>query len=254
MSEPTFFAVARRPRWIVALLLALSVAAIFASLAGWQADRTYRYIPKAPDFQPVVALKDLAKSSSSFLPNQADRPVTTQIGFIPGLAWVITNRYQLDGAGGTKNGFWVMRAGITEQGKFIPVAMAWFATEDEAARKATEVRAQVEDMSLSTISGIYEPSEDPRPSRGNTFDSVSVAQLINQPGLSESVDAYAGFLILQEPTFYGEKILIGQNPGEETFNWLTAFYAIEWTLFAGFAVFLWGRLVQDEVVRERNER
>ena len=31
------------------------------------------------------------------------------------------------------------------------------------------------------------------------------------------------------------------------------FYAIEWVVFAGFAVFLWYRLVKDAVQREREE-
>ena len=34
-------------------------------------------------------------------------------------------------------------------------------------------------------------------------------------------------------------------------NWLTLFYAAEWVLFAGFAIFLWGRTVKDAVERER---
>jgi hypothetical protein len=31
-------------------------------------------------------------------------------------------------------------------------------------------------------------------------------------------------------------------------NWLSAFYFLEWLLFAGFAVFLWWRLVKDELI------
>jgi hypothetical protein len=34
-------------------------------------------------------------------------------------------------------------------------------------------------------------------------------------------------------------------------NWLSAFYAAEWVLFAGFAVFLWGRTVKDALDAER---
>jgi hypothetical protein len=35
----------------------------------------------------------------------------------------------------------------------------------------------------------------------------------------------------------------------EKINWLSAFYFLEWMLFAGFAVFLWWRLVKDEIIR-----
>jgi surfeit locus 1 family protein len=37
------------------------------------------------------------------------------------------------------------------------------------------------------------------------------------------------------------------------FNWLNVFYAIEWVVFAGFAVFLWFRLVRDAFEREHEE-
>jgi hypothetical protein len=36
-------------------------------------------------------------------------------------------------------------------------------------------------------------------------------------------------------------------------NWLNVFYALEWTFFAGFAVFLWWRLVRDAQQREIEE-
>jgi hypothetical protein len=33
-------------------------------------------------------------------------------------------------------------------------------------------------------------------------------------------------------------------------NWLNVFYAVEWVVFAGFAIFLWYRLLRDEWMRE----
>ena len=253
MSQPTFFKVATRPKWIGALLLALAVAAIFASLAQWQADRTYRYVPKAPVNQQIVNLGDLAKSSAPFEANQVDRLVEVQATPLPGIAYVVADRIQLDGVGGSKNGYWLIRPATTDQGKFVVLALGWFATEEEATAKAKEFQGLAEDMMLHTYKGIYEPSEDPRPAHGIVFPTLSLAQLVNQPGLPENIDAYAGFVIVQEPEEFGEAILIGQNPGSTIFNWLTAFYAIEWTLFAGFALFLWARLVKDEAIREGSE-
>jgi len=40
---------------------------------------------------------------------------------------------------------------------------------------------------------------------------------------------------------------------EVTINWLNIFYSIEWAVFAGFAVFLWFRLVKDAWEREQEE-
>ncbi|WP_054821545.1 hypothetical protein [Arthrobacter sp. JCM 19049] len=36
-------------------------------------------------------------------------------------------------------------------------------------------------------------------------------------------------------------------------NWLNVFYGIEWVVFAGFAFFLWYRLVRDDYQRELDE-
>lgn len=254
MSESTFFKVATRPKWILALLLSLGVAAIFASLAQWQADRTYRYVPKVSTEQTLVPLSKIAEAAQPISSKQVDRLVEVLATPIPGEAYVITNRIQLDGNGGSKNGFWLVRPATTDGGKYVLLALGWFATEQEAAATANAIHGMAEDMMLHNYQGFYEPSEDPRPSRGITFDSISIAQLINQPNLPENISAYPGFVIVQQPTTVGEKIVIGANPGETVFNWLTAFYAVEWTLFAGFAVFLWGRLVRDEVNRERSER
>ncbi len=41
---------------------------------------------------------------------------------------------------------------------------------------------------------------------------------------------------------------------EVQFDWLNLFYAIEWAVFAGFAVFLWYRFVKDAWEREEEDR
>jgi hypothetical protein len=40
---------------------------------------------------------------------------------------------------------------------------------------------------------------------------------------------------------------------DATYNWLNIFYAIEWIVFAGFAFYVWYRLVRDRVEREIDE-
>jgi cytochrome oxidase assembly protein ShyY1 len=253
MPKQTFLKEATKPKWIAGLLLTLVVAAAFASLAQWQAERTFRFVPKTPEVQVAVPLKELAEPTSPFLTKQADRLVELQATFIAGQAFVVTNRIQLDGQGGSKNGAWLIRPAITEDGNLITLALAWFETAEEAEAVAEIYKYGLEDTSSQTLEGIYQPSEDPLPADGITFDSLSIPQIINQPGLPDSIISYAGFVISQNDFNEGERIRIGVNPGENTFNWLTAFYAAEWVLFAFSALFLWGRLVQDEVNRQNRE-
>ena len=251
MSKPTFLKVATRPKWVGALVLALAVAAVFALLAQWQADRSFRYVPKTPTDQTLVKLEDIAETSSPFLTTQADRLVSVVASVDH--CFVVSNRIQLDGKGGSKTGFWVVHTATTSGMKFIALATGWFATATEASDYCINVPKSFDPAAPVTFTGIYEPSEEARVSNGIFFESLSIEQLINQPDLPDRVDAYAGFIIVKEPAAVGEPIVIGNNPGENVFNWLTAFYAIEWTLFAGFAVFLWARMVKDEVIRESAE-
>jgi cytochrome oxidase assembly protein ShyY1 len=253
MPKQTFLKEATKPKWIAGLLLTLVVAGAFASLAQWQAERTFRFVPKTPEVQVAVPLKELAEPTSPFLTKQADRLVELQATYIAGKAYVVSNRIQLDGEGSTKNGAWLIRPAITEDGDLITLALAWFETNEEAEEIAGQYKHGLEVLSLQSLKGFYQPSEDPLPAAGIRFDSLSVPQVINQPGLPDSVTSYAGFVIVQNDFYKGERILIGVNPGENTFNWLTAFYAAEWVLFAFSALFLWGRLVQDEVNHQNRE-
>jgi surfeit locus 1 family protein len=60
---------------------------------------------------------------------------------------------------------------------------------------------------------------------------------------------YGGYLVLAEPVAGLEAIRADAPQREVTLNWLNVFYAIEWVLFAGFAIYLWYRLVRDAVER-----
>ena len=42
---------------------------------------------------------------------------------------------------------------------------------------------------------------------------------------------------------------IGPQPPAGKINWLNLFYAAEWVVFAGFALFIWWRLVKDDYRR-----
>jgi hypothetical protein len=83
---------------------------------------------------------------------------------------------------------------------------------------------------------------------------MSVAQLIN---LNPSdLPAYSGFMAVTKPNLYTkipgvEQITIGLAKSDSQLNWLSAFYAIEWAVFAGFAVFMWWRLLADAYQKQQ---
>jgi hypothetical protein len=46
---------------------------------------------------------------------------------------------------------------------------------------------------------------------------------------------------------------IGPQPPAQQVNWLNLFYSVEWVVFAGFALFIWWRLVKDDYRRDLEE-
>jgi hypothetical protein len=89
------------------------------------------------------------------------------------------------------------------------------------------------------------------PTKPYLLESFSLAQLVNLYE-GENVNSLAGFMVLDaDPGFGLERIVIAPPEAGTQVNWLTLFYALEWALFAGFAVFLWWRLVEDARIREQ---
>ena len=89
------------------------------------------------------------------------------------------------------------------------------------------------------------------------LDSVSSAQLSNLWDLQ----LYSGFVTIHElaneqgPVVQPglELVHVGTPEQEAQVNWLNVFYGIEWVVFAGFAFFLWYRLVRDDYQRQLDE-
>jgi hypothetical protein len=93
-----------------------------------------------------------------------------------------------------------------------------------------------------------EEGEDPQ-----AMTTVAVAHLINVWSDYDDRPVYFGYVTTTEPVAGLDAIVSPPPLQEAELNWLNVFYAVEWVVFAGFAVFLWFRLVKDAVQREREE-
>jgi hypothetical protein len=108
------------------------------------------------------------------------------------------------------------------------------------------------------------PSEAPlagKAPKPGEASAVSVAELINYWGVS----SYPGFVSATAEVVGGKDVSaaavpgnllpldIGPQPPSQQINWLNLFYSIEWVVFAGFALFIWWRLVKDDYHRDLEE-
>jgi len=239
--KPSFFAVARRPKWIAGLLIAFLVAGTFAALMQWQFSRTFVKVGVDFDLEPV-AISELA-GPERLVPGSYDRLVTATVVTDPNNAFVISDRIQVRNQEEI-DGYWlVINSFEIETGASLTLAVGF--SEDSAS-----LRGAVVPEGEFEIVGYLEPSEAVADGTEMTLGSVALSQLVNLYS-EEPFESFPAYVILQEGIDLDtELISIGIQDETVEINWLTAFYAIEWLLFGLSAFYLWWRLVMDQVARE----
>ncbi|WP_309713938.1 SURF1 family protein [Pseudolysinimonas sp.] len=232
-----FWATARTPRWIAALLLSLGIAAAFAALGQWQLDRSIENVQVIEiDTETAVPLEQIAEPGSGMTDAQQGRTVTVEGEFVRGEFVLLSDR----GDGQGSRTMWLVGHLVTDEGVSLAVAIGTTPTSIQPLSLKPERAEWV---------GRYLPSEEPQSSdfENGERSALAVPELINlwaDPG-----PVYAGYLVLAEPVD-GLGVIRADAPEREvTLNLLNVFYAIEWVLFAGFAIYLWYRLVRDAVER-----
>ena len=236
--------VARRPRWIGILVVCLAVAAAFAALGQWQLGRAVedgKIIVR--ETEKVVPLDSVAEPQQGVSTKASGQLVEFDGRVVDGDFVVVGERFNEGRAG-----YWLI-ARVEAREATIAVALGWAPSREAAASAASKV-----DLGERSFSGRYLATEPPQEDdfEGGEQRSVSVAALVNQwREAPETV--YGGYLTMDAATPGLETIDSPAPRSDVELNWLNIFYAIEWVIFAGFAIFLWFRLVKDEWEREQEE-
>jgi surfeit locus 1 family protein len=240
--------VARRPRWIVALLLALGVAAAFAALGQWQIGRAVATATVVVyPTEKVVPLSSVATPEKEVTDRAAGQMVSIVGRRVAGDTYVVSDRVNF----GT-TGYWVIGHVVAANGASLAVALGWAPTKARAdvAAAALSVGAP-----SATIVGRYNPTEPPDQEdfEHNVRSVVSIPALINEWKTVPTV-SYGGYVVLKKAPAGLTTIQSPRPVNDVTLDWLNVFYAIEWAVFAGFAIYLWYRLVKDAWDREEEQR
>jgi len=255
----TLFSVMRRPRWIAALVLALAIAAIFAGLGQWQLERAVSsgQVDDRPT-ETVQPLTSVASPQQPVLAVEAAQRVSTSGIFEPADYGILADRLN-DGL----SGYWVVgHLAVDEPGApALAVALGWAPDRDTAVAVRDALAAQPRASGPEAVDGRYvDPDapnvDDAEKSEGGRYDltTMSPAAFVNiWTALSESTDVYGGYVISSTAPD-GLDVIDAPEPDRSVeLNWLNIFYAAEWVIFAGFAVFLWYRLARDAWEREKEE-
>lgn len=245
------FKTALKLKWIGALLAALAIATGFVALSGWQFGASESEpIVKVDKTEKPVELTKHQDIGTELLGTKADQIVTFTGEFVPGTDQLIADRIE-DG----KKGVWVIsefKVDGAKQDAGVAVVRGW---QPEETTPSAAPTGELQ------ITGRLLPSEGPENEhdlRSKTLPTIASAQLAN---IWDSV-LYDGFISAHEiTTVKGENvqqpgidmIYVGPQPQEAQINWLNVFYGIEWVVFAGFAIFLWYRMVKDDYQRDLDE-
>lgn len=238
------------------------ISGVFVLLSQWQFGRsTQPEAPVNPATEQVQPLTQTLEPGDFFHGTDADQMVSAQGTYDPAKQVLVPGRLH-DG----NTGYWVVSAfavsgaptlsgvGASPQ-TWIPVARGWVADPADAGDPPS---GTVE------LTGRLLPSEAPLAGTAaapGQATAVSVAELINY----WEVSSYPGFVAATAEVANGADVSaaavrgdllpldIGPQPPAQKINWLNLFYSLEWVVFAGFALFIWWRLVKDDYHRDLEE-
>jgi hypothetical protein len=135
----------------------------------------------------------------------------------------------------------------------LPVALGWSETEKQAKDAAAAL--EKEPPASVTVTGRYLVSEAPQDTdfEHGKLSTLAAGSILNIWKSVDPAGIYGGYLVIHSDVAGLERIDSPVPTSDVELNWLNIFYAIEWIVFAGFAFFLWYRLVRDAWEREVEE-
>jgi cytochrome oxidase assembly protein ShyY1 len=261
---------ALRPRSILALIVSLGLAVGFVLLSQWQLESSEQSRTVADPAKDVaVPLTEAAEAGAPVTAAQADQLVTVTGDYRDGSTVLVPGRLQ-DGT----EGWWAVTAlDVPDTGQLWPDAGGELTLAVARGWTADPATVPEEPAGAVDVVGRYLPAEGPVPGAdlpAGQVGTVSPAQLTNRwdaPLWSGYLAAFAEnpasapFQLAGDGTLAPDAALldpglsrldIDQQPTDESVNLLNLFYAVEWVVFAGFALYIWWRFVRDEWQREQN--
>jgi cytochrome oxidase assembly protein ShyY1 len=247
---------ALKPRWIAGLVFALLLSAVFVLLSQWQLSRSTQHeAPVSSSIEEVKPLVDVLQPGQLFPGSVSDQMVSATGTYDPAKQVLVEGRLY-----NGQKGFWIVSAfavdnapklsGVAASPKtWIPVARGWVADAAQAGPPPS---------GTLTVTGRLLPSEAPVPNVDagpGRASAVAVAELIN----TWEISSYQGFVAATSEVADGVPVAadeavkalnIPAQPPAQQINWLNLFYSVEWVVFAGFALYIWWRMVADDYRRD----
>ena len=241
------------PRYWAGHLLAVVAVVTCVLLGRWQLDVWHDHRSDSSASvtrEDPVPLDDVLGPDAAFPGSGVGRPVVVEGHWDPGHTVYVANRPR-DG----RTGVWVVTPVITASGSAIPVVRGW-APSGEDAPPAPDGPA--------SLVGLLQPSEDTGASDGDTHDDVIPELSITDLLPRAPYDLYGGYAVATDRRLRSgdaastgmaglEVVKPAHVPGADASTGLrNLLYAFQWWIFGAFAVFVWWRWVQEDVLGRRS--
>ncbi len=245
-------------------MLSLAVAGGFAALGQWQLERAVSTGTVVnSDTETVRPLHEVSQPQQPVLGTEAAQRVEVTGHYVPSGFDILGKRLN-DGT----SGYWVIGQFAVDSpaDTYLAVALG-FTTDPALATSTAQGLRSAGSTASETLTGRYLPTEGPvvtdaqKPLIGVTAldggplgTTMSVSAFVNRwTEFDASADVYGGYVVSETPPA-GTTAIASPMPDQSVqLNWLNIFYAAEWVVFAGFAVYFWYRLVRDAWEREQEE-
>lgn len=233
------------PRSLGLLVVFLLLAGVFAALMQWQLSRAVQQgTVEDRSTERVLPLSQVARPDAQQTDASVGQAVSVQGRLVPQDTLIAGDRLNRG-----DRGWWVVGHASLDSGAQLALGLGWAPTEQAAQRAAAAVRsAPAEER---TFVGRYVDSDAATPTASGDPDAlvgVSSARLVNLwTVLPAGAPVYEGLMTLREPPAgTGLTAIYSPKPGEQVeLNLLNVLYAVEWALFAVFALYIWYRLIRD---------
>lgn len=228
---------ALQPRWLGLLGLLVVLLYAFGRLGLWQwsvADQQEgAQALQVQAAQPAVPLASYLRPHSAFPPQGSGRMVRAQGEYVGSDQFLVPQRY-LSG----RPGYWVMTPLRTSEGALLPVLRGWVADPAQADQP---------DPGPVTVTGTLAPGESPAPQAelpSGQLGSVDLGVLANTWS-GELYNAFV-FAVEEQPAVTGGTVAKVPPPPltREGVDWRNVGYALQWWVFAGFAVYMYLRFLK----------
>lgn len=261
------------PRWIAGLLAVLALVTAFVGLSAWQLNTSSKsQLVADPAKDAVRPYSEVFEAYDVLDMTEADTVVEASGHYVEGSSYLVENKLN-DG----EQGYWIVSLFVPEGSdtvsnslgegqRGIAVARGWTSTAEIPVEPAGSV----------TVAGRVVGNDGPvtgnlisEENRGvdRMLGSAATAHLTNlwnaplYSGILTADSEATGETPLEaDGTIAADATLLGtpaaltpiraEQVTDDSVDWLNIFYAVEWLVFAGFAMYLWWRLLKDAVEKE----